>query len=295
MSEGGTKEEECFDDGFRSSPMRFWFGDFDKNQSSSATKKRAEAKRTQTPVCTYDLKCPRCGIDNQRSGAKMIKKNGFDKNHCQLYFCNSCRRGFSCSTSVSQTPCKSDKEIKRETAQVKKEEEDLSSQLQAMSIASVKKSTKKAIPLRVTVSAHDLMCPRCGIGNQKGGKKMIRKNGFDKYRRQLFFCKNCRRGFSSATAIKQTPCKNNKSIEFRASPKKEHEEHSESIISKFRQLSGMPRVISSSNLYAMYEYFSHHFIYRAVADSPVLQTKMTPDYSRKKSKNKTVRKILTVC
>ena len=246
MSDGGTKEEECFDDGFRTSPMRFWFGDLEKTQSGGVTKKRihADAKRAQTPVCMYNLKCPRCGIDNQSSGAKMIKKNGFDKNRCQLYFCNNCRRGFSCAMSVSKTPCKSDKEIKRGTPQMNQQEEHLSRQLQAMSIGTVKKTKKQTSALREAVSTHDLMCPRCGIGNQKGGTKMIRKNGFDKYRRQLFFCKNCRRGFSSATTINQTPCKNNKTTDFRASPEKRHEEHPESIICKFRQLSGMSRVIT---------------------------------------------------
>ena len=245
-----TEEEDCVDNGFRTSPMRFWYPDLHDNKCGGSNKKhiRSEVKKKcksiHKPVCMHDVICPRCGIGNQSGGPKVIKKNGFDKNRCQIFFCNNCRRGFSSVTSVTQTPCKSDKEIKRGKPQKNQQEEHVFRQLQATPTLTVQEAKGTNKLAHKPVSMHDLMCPRCGLNNQSGDTKMIKKNGFDKYRRQLFFCNNCRRGFSSATLITQTPCKKENTTKHETPPEKLEEQQSESIICKFRQLCGMPTFIT---------------------------------------------------
>ena len=77
----------------------------------------------------------------------------------------------------------------------------------------------------VEVNTKHLSCPRCGTRTD------IKKNGFDKYSRQLFFCKNCHRGFSSQM-IQETSCGSNYHLE------KQQQTDTESVVDLLSKMTG---------------------------------------------------------
>ena len=136
-SDEETDEEyEYVDNGFRSSPLRFWFGeveaqkysgeDSSTTKKSKSTKKAKSTKRSATATvaaaCLDDIACPRCGIHGTDSdGRQHIKKNGYDKYGKQLLFCNRCRRGFSTNNYSEMPPSKTEsvKKVSLKTNSVK--------------------------------------------------------------------------------------------------------------------------------------------------------------------------------